>query len=323
MEKKDLRIVYMGTPEFAVESLKRLVEGGYNIVGVITMPDKPMGRHGSVLQPSPVKQYAVSQGLKVLQPEKLKNESFVAELRELKADLQIVVAFRMLPEVVWNMPRLGTFNLHASLLPQYRGAAPINWAVINGETETGITTFFLKHEIDTGEIIDQVRVPIADTDNVGDVYERLMNLGGDLVVKTVDSILDGSVKTVPQDKLAEGEVLRPAPKIFKETCRIDWSKGVKQIYDFVRGLSPYPAAWTELCQGSTAPQVLKIYETDKIFAEHSFEPGAVVTDKKTYFRIAVTDGYINIRSLQLAGKKRMGVTDFLRGYHHEDGAVVK
>lgn len=323
MEKKDLRIVYMGTPEFAVESLKRLVEGGYNIVGVITMPDKPMGRHGSVLQPSPVKQYAVSQGLKVLQPEKLKDESFVAELRELKADLQIVVAFRMLPEVVWNMPRLGTFNLHASLLPQYRGAAPINWAVINGETETGITTFFLKHEIDTGEIIDQVRVPIADTDNVGDVYECLMNLGGDLVVKTVDSILDGSVKTVPQDKLAEGEVLRPAPKIFKETCRIDWSKGVKQIYDFVRGLSPYPAAWTELCQGSTAPQVLKIYETDKIFAEHSFEPGAVVTDKKTYFRIAVTDGYINIRSLQLAGKKRMGVADFLRGYHHEDGAVVK
>lgn len=323
MEKKDLRIVYMGTPEFAVESLKRLVEGGYNIVGVITMPDKPMGRHGSVLQPSPVKQYAVSQGLKVLQPEKLKDESFVAELRELKADLQIVVAFRMLPEVVWNMPCLGTFNLHASLLPQYRGAAPINWAVINGETETGITTFFLKHEIDTGEIIDQVRVPIADTDNVGDVYERLMNLGGDLVVKTVDSILDGSVKTVPQDKLAEGEVLRPAPKIFKETCRIDWSKGVKQIYDFVRGLSPYPAAWTELCQGSTAPQVLKIYETDKIFAEHSFEPGVVVTDKKTYFRIAVTDGYINIRSLQLAGKKRMGVADFLRGYHHEDEAVVK
>ena len=181
----------------------------------------------------------------------------------------------------------------------------------------------MKHEIDTGEIIDQVRVPIADTDNVGDVYERLMNLGGDLVVKTVDSILDGSVKTVPQDKLAEGEVLRPAPKIFKETCRIDWSKGVKQIYDFVRGLSPYPAAWTELCQGSAAPQVLKIYETDKIFAEHSFEPGAVVTDKKTYFRIAVTDGYINICSLQLAGKKRMGVADFLRGYHHEDGAVVK
>ena len=200
MEKKDLRIVYMGTPEFAVESLKRLVEGGYNVVGVITMPDKPMGRHGSVLQPSPVKAYAVSQGLKVLQPEKLKDEGFLEELRALRADLQIVVAFRMLPEAVWQMPRLGTFNLHASLLPQYRGAAPINWAVINGDTETGITTFFLKHEIDTGEIIDQVRVPIADTDNVGVVYDRLMMLGGDLVLKTVDAILAGNVKTIPQGK---------------------------------------------------------------------------------------------------------------------------
>lgn len=262
MDKKDLRIVYMGTPEFAVESLKRLVEGGYNIVGVITMPDKPMGRHGSVLQPSPVKQYAVSQGLKVLQPEKLKNEEFVAELRSLNADLQIVVAFRMLPEVVWSMPRLGTFNLHASLLPQYRGAAPINWAVINGDTETGITTFFLKHEIDTGEIIDQVRVPIADTDNVEVVYERLMRLGGDLVLKTVDAILEGSVKTIPQEELAQVGELRPAPKIFKETCRIDWTIGVKRIYDFVRGLSPYPAAWTELYQEGTDPVMLKIFETE-------------------------------------------------------------
>lgn len=262
MDKKDLRIVYMGTPEFAVESLKRLVEGGYNIVGVITMPDKPMGRHGSVLQPSPVKQYAVSQGLKVLQPEKLKNEEFVAELRSLNADLQIVVAFRMLPEVVWSMPRLGTFNLHASLLPQYRGAAPINWAVINGDTETGITTFFLKHEIDTGEIIDQVRVPIADTDNVEVVYERLMRLGGDLVLKTVDAILEGSVKTIPQEELAQVGELRPAPKIFKETCRIDWTIGVKRIYDFVRGLSPYPAAWTELYQEGADPIMLKIFETE-------------------------------------------------------------
>ena len=216
MEKKDLRIVYMGTPEFAVESLKRLVEGGYNVVGVITMPDKPMGRHGSVLQPSPVKEYAVSQGLKVLQPEKLKDERFLEELRALQADLQIVVAFRMLPEVVWRMPRLGTFNLHASLLPQYRGAAPINWAVINGETETGITTFFLKHEIDTGEIIDQVRVPIADTDNVGVVYDRLMMLGGDLVLKTVDAILAGNVRTIPQETFSSAGVLHPAPKIFKD-----------------------------------------------------------------------------------------------------------
>lgn len=323
MNKKDLRIVYMGTPEFAVESLKRLVEGGYNIVGVITMPDKPMGRHGSVLQPSPVKQYAVSQGLKVLQPEKLKDEQFLAELRELKADLQIVVAFRMLPEVVWNMPPMGTFNLHASLLPQYRGAAPINWAVINGDTETGITTFFLKHEIDTGEIIDQVRVPIADTDNVEIVYNRLMMLGGDLVLKTVDAILDGNVKTTPQEELAQIEELRPAPKIFKETCRIDWTQGVKKVYDFVRGLPPYPAAWTELHQGEQAPVMLKIFETEKQYCSHNYQPGSIDTDKKTYFRIATTDGYLNIRSLQLAGKKRMEVTDFLRGYRFDDSTYVK
>ena len=323
MDKKDLRIVYMGTPEFAVESLKRLVEGGYNIVGVITMPDKPMGRHGSVLQPSPVKQYAVSQGLKVLQPEKLKNEEFVAELRDLNADLQIVVAFRMLPEVVWSMPRLGTFNLHASLLPQYRGAAPINWAVINGDTETGITTFFLKHEIDTGEIIDQVRVPIADTDNVEVVYERLMRLGGDLVLKTVDAILEGSVKTIPQEELAQVGELRPAPKIFKETCRIDWIIGVKRIYDFVRGLSPYPAAWTELYQEGTDPVMLKIVETEKLFCEHSLAPGTIVTDCKTYFKIASSDGYVNVLSLQLAGKKRMEINDFLRGYRHTEKAYVK
>ncbi len=323
MDKKDLRIVYMGTPEFAVESLKRLVEGGYNIVGVITMPDKPMGRHGSVLQPSPVKQYAVSQGLKVLQPEKLKNEEFVAELRDLNADLQIVVAFRMLPEVVWSMPRLGTFNLHASLLPQYRGAAPINWAVINGDTETGITTFFLKHEIDTGEIIDQVRVPIADTDNVEVVYERLMRLGGDLVLNTVDAILEGSVKTIPQEELAQVGELRPAPKIFKETCRIDWIIGVKRIYDFVRGLSPYPAAWTELYQEGTDPVMLKIFETEKLFCEHSLAPGTIVTDCKTYFKIASFDGYVNVLSLQLAGKKRMEINDFLRGYRHTEKAYVK
>ena len=323
MNKKDLRIVYMGTPEFAVESLKRLVEGGYNIVGVITMPDKPMGRHGSVLQPSPVKQYAVSQGLKVLQPEKLKDEQFLAELRELKADLQIVVAFRMLPEVVWNMPPMGTFNLHASLLPQYRGAAPINWAVINGDTETGITTFFLKHGIDTGEIIDQVRVPIADTDNVEIVYNRLMMLGGDLVLKTVDAILDGNVKTTPQEELVQIEELRPAPKIFKETCRIDWTQGVKKVYDFVRGLSPYPAAWTELYQGEQAPVMLKIFETEKQYCSHNYQPGSIDTDKKTYFRIATTDGYLNIHSLQLAGKKRMEVTDFLRGYRFDDSTYVK
>ena len=324
MKKEDLRIVYMGTPEFAVESLKRLVEGGYNVVGVITMPDKPVGRHGSVLQACPVKQYAVSQGLRVLQPEKLKDEAFLEELRSLKADLQIVVAFRMLPEVVWNMPRLGTFNLHASLLPQYRGAAPINWAVINGDTETGITTFFLRHEIDTGEIIQQVRVPVADTDNVGIVHDKLMTLGGELVLETVDAILNGTVKPIPQEELIGPEAeLRPAPKIFKETCRIDWSKGVKQIYDFVRGLSPYPAAWTELCMADGSRRVLKLYETEKIFAAHEMKTGDIRTDKKTYFRIAVKDGFIDVISLQLAGKKRIGVAEFLRGYRSSDDNRVE
>lgn len=324
MEKKDLRIVYMGTPEFAVESLKRLVEGGYNVVGVITMPDKPIGRHGSVLQASPVKQYAVSQGLKVLQPERLKDEAFLDELRSLQADLQIVVAFRMLPEVVWAMPPMGTFNLHAALLPQYRGAAPINWAVINGDTETGITTFFLQHEIDTGDIIQQVRVPIADTDNVEIVYDKLMMLGGDLVLETVDAILAGAVKPIPQEELIQIDTeLRPAPKIFKETCRIDWNKGVKQVYDFVRGLSPYPAAWTELCGAESKPQVLKIYETEKQFVEHNLPVGTVDTDQKTYFRIAVKDGFVNILSLQLAGKKRMQVGDFLRGFRCTEGQKVE
>src|SRR3712207_4484886 len=219
MEKKDLRIVYMGTPDFAVESLRQLVEGGYNVAGVITMPDKPAGR-GHKIQYSPVKQYALSQNLPLLQPQNLKDESFIQSLRDWKADLQIVVAFRMLPEIVWNMPRLGTFNLHASLLPQYRGAAPINWAIINGEKETGITTFFLQHAIDTGDMIDQVRIPIGETDNVGVVHDRLMMLGGDLVLKTVDDILADRVTTTPQCAVADESTLRPAPKIFKETCKI-------------------------------------------------------------------------------------------------------
>ena len=276
--KKDLRIVFMGTPEFAVESLKHLVEGGYNIVGVVTGEDKPVGRHGSVLQPTPVKEYALSQGLPILQPVKLKDETFVEQLRSLNADLQIVVAFRMLPEVVWSMPRLGTFNLHASLLPQYRGAAPINWAIINGEKETGVTTFFLKHEIDTGEIIDQMRVPIADTDNVGIVYDKLMHIGADLVIKTVDAILSDNVKTIPQEKLALEETLHPAPKIFRETCQINWRKGVKAIYDFIRGLSPYPAAWSELNGGQIRPVIMKIYEAEKEYCAHDMKSGTVVTD---------------------------------------------
>ena len=230
----------------------------------------------------------------------------------------------MLPEVVWNMPRLGTFNLHASLLPQYRGAAPINWAVMNGDTETGITTFFLKHEIDTGEVIQQVKVPIADTDNVEIVYDKLMMLGGDLVLETVDAILNGTVKSIPQEEMFASESeLRPAPKIFKETCRIDWNGGVKKVYDHVRGLSPYPAAWTELCVPEGGRQVLKIYETEKVFVEHALPVGSVDTDQKTYFRVAVKDGYVNLLSIQLAGKKRMSVGDFLRGYRHVEGSKVE
>lgn len=314
MEKKDLRIVYMGTPEFAVESLRRLVEGGYNVVGVITMPDKPIGRHGSVLQPSPVKQYAVEKGLTVLQPERLKEESFLESLRSLKADLQIVVAFRMLPEVVWNMPSCGTFNLHSSLLPQYRGAAPINWAVINGETETGITTFFLNHEIDMGEVIQQVKVPISDTDNVGIVHDKLMKLGGDLVLETVDKIIEGTIKAIPQDQLAIAGELRPAPKIFKETCRINWDQPVKKIYDFIRGLSPYPAAWAELILSATQTSVIKIFEASKIVEKHDLPTGTLVSDGKTYLNVAVEDGFVGLKTLQLAGKKRLGISDFLRGF---------
>lgn len=313
MEKKDLRIVYMGTPDFAVESLRCLVEGGYNVVGVITMPDKPAGR-GHKIQYSPVKQYALEQNLPLLQPEKLKDEEFVEALRAWKADLQIVVAFRMLPEVVWSMPRLGTFNLHASLLPQYRGAAPINWAVINGDTETGITTFFLKHEIDTGEVIQQVKVPIADTDNVGIVHDKLMNLGGRLVVETVDAILAGKVKSIPQEEMIQTGELRPAPKIFKETCRIDWSKPVKKVYDLIRGLSPYPAAWTELHQEGAEPIAVKVFETEKVDKEHQLAFGDIVTDNKTYLHVAVQGGFIAVKSLQLAGKKRLGTDEFLRGF---------
>lgn len=319
---KDLRIVYMGTPDFAVESLRCLVEGGYNVVGVVTMPDKPIGRHQNTLQPSPVKRYAVEHGLRVLQPEKLKAPDFVEELRSLRADLQIVVAFRMLPEVVWNMPRLGTFNLHASLLPQYRGAAPINWAVINGDKETGITTFFLKHEIDTGDVIQQVRVPIEDTDNVEDVHDKLMKLGGRLVVETVDNIIAGTVQTIPQSEMGQDEMPRPAPKIFKDTCRIPWEKGVKACYDFIRGLSPYPTAWTELLSEGTRTQ-LKIYKAEKEFCSPVERQGTLIIDRPATLKVALQDGYLHITELQLAGKKRMATPDFLRGFHTDSDLRIE
>lgn len=320
MTKEELRIVYMGTPDFAVESLRCLVEGGYNVVGVVTMPDKAIGRHQNELQPSPVKKYAVEQGLKVLQPEKLKAPEFIQELQSLQADLQIVVAFRMLPEVVWNMPRFGTFNLHASLLPQYRGAAPINWAIINGDTETGITTFFLEHEIDTGNIIQRVSVPILDTDNAEDVHDKLMVLGGRLVIETVNNIIAGKVESTPQKELQSSEELRPAPKIFKETCRINWEKGVKGCYDFVRGLSPYPAAWTEL-HNNDKTLTLKIYKTHKEIASPTESIGTLVVNQNT-LKVALEDGYLYIDELQLAGKKRMKTEDFLRGFRLAEEARV-
>ncbi len=291
----------MGTPEFAVAPLKALVEGGYNIVAVVTMPDKPAGR-GHHVQYSAVKEYALSVGLPVLQPEKLKDEAFVEELRSYQADLQIVVAFRMLPEVVWAMPRLGTFNLHASLLPQYRGAAPINWAVINGDKETGVTTFMLKHEIDTGNIILQERIPIGEDENVGSVHDRLMELGTRLVLKTVDLIAESDAKgtplpTTPQDTIA-AEDLRPAPKIFKETCQIDTTKTVEEVHNFVRGLSPYPAAWCNLTIGGT------MYENVKVFATQKGS-GAI--------SLQCADGEISLTELQLPGKKRMNAKDLLNG----------
>lgn len=315
MTKQNLRIVFMGTPDFAVQSLRKLVEGGYNVVGVVTMPDKPAGR-GHKLQHSAVKKYALEQNLPLLQPEKLKDEVFLSALREWKADVQIVVAFRMLPEVVWNMPRLGTFNLHASLLPQYRGAAPINWAIINGDTETGVTTFFLTHEIDTGKIIKQKKTPIAPNDNAGTVHDRLMNIGAKLVCQTVDTLIAGEVEATDQSQFYKTESeLRIAPKIFKDTCKIDWNKSSAEVYNFVRGLSPYPTAWTELQLFENENTVyFKIYEVEVVKQEiHGTTAGQVSTDGKNYLHVATSDGWIALKVLQVAGKKAMAVADFLRG----------
>ncbi|MEE1174999.1 MAG: methionyl-tRNA formyltransferase [Paludibacteraceae bacterium] len=309
MSKKELRIVYMGTPEFAVEPLKRLVEEDYNVVGVVTMPDKPAGR-GQHVQESPVKKYALSEDIPVLQPEKLRDEDFLVQLKMLQADIQIVVAFRMLPEVVWNMPRLGTFNLHASLLPQYRGAAPINWAIINGEKETGVTTFFLKHEIDTGNIILQRSTPISDDDNVGTLYDRLMNMGAELVVETMERITMGDVSTMPQD---DGVAVNPAPKIFKEDCKINWQKSAIELHNFVRGLSPYPAAFTEVKNDKGQVLSLKVLETEVIDQTVSEQPGTLISDGKKQLYFATEEGYLSIKRLQLAGKKAMTTEELLRG----------
>lgn len=328
-DKDSLRIVFFGTPDFAVESLDRLVKGGFNIVGVVTMPDKVGGRGNKVVQ-SAVKLYALEHNLNLLQPAKLKDPEFVEQLRALKADLQIVIAFRMLPEVVWNMPPMGTFNLHASLLPKYRGAAPINWAVMNGDKETGVTTFFLKHEIDTGDIIQQRKIDIVETDNVGIVHDKLMAMGADMVVETVEAILRDDVKPISQDELCnKGMDVTPAPKIFTDTCHIDWSKPAITVYNHIRGLSPYPAAWTEIEDQNGKLHHAKIYATALPCEKHlgnivgsrfvgadagNTIAGMLSTDGKRMWVSCGDGNWIEITSLQIAGKRRMTTEEFLRGF---------
>ncbi|WP_348716638.1 methionyl-tRNA formyltransferase [uncultured Alistipes sp.] len=312
MNAKDLRIVFMGTPEFAVPSLRALADGGYNIVAVVTTPDKPAGR-GRKLHESDVKIAARELGLPVLQPEKLKAPEFVEAMRALQPDLGVVIAFRMLPEVIWRMPKLGTFNLHAALLPQYRGAAPINWAIINGERETGLTTFLLNHEIDKGAIIDRLRMPIGEEDTVGTMYEKLMAAGVGLVLDTVDRIAAGSIAPTEQQFVDES-TLRPAPKIFKEDCRIDWSWNGRRIIDFIRGLSPYPSAWSELRRDGHEPLNVKVFSAHFEPKPTDALPGTIRSDRRDTISVACADGWIDLLDLQLAGKKRMTTHDLLLGF---------
>ncbi|MFL1013270.1 methionyl-tRNA formyltransferase [Flavisericum labens] len=313
---KDLRILFMGTPDFAVATLKTLVENHYNIVGVITAPDRPAGR-GRKLNESAVKKYAVSQNLRVLQPTNLKNQEFLSELKSLKANLQIVVAFRMLPKAVWQMPEYGTFNLHASLLPNYRGAAPINWAIINGETKTGVSTFFIDEKIDTGDMILQEEINIEPNEDAGSLHDKLMEIGSDLVLKTVTLIEKGNVETIPQP---ETQNIKTAYKLNKDNCKIDWSNTVDHIYNHIRGLSPYPAAWCTLLNGDDHLDI-KIYSAEKESAEHNFEPGSIKHTKKE-LKVVVSKGYIVIKELKLPGKRNMDVKSFLNGFSFEENAKM-
>jgi len=302
-----MRIVFMGTPQFAVASLDELIQAGSNIVGVITAPDKPAGR-GKKLTESAVKLYAVAHGLKVLQPENLKNPAFLEELKSLQADLQVVVAFRMLPEAVWNMPSKGTINLHASLLPQYRGAAPINWVLINGEKESGVTTFFLKHEIDTGDILFTEKITLTGKETAGDLHDRLMNKGAGLLVKTVKAVESGRYNEHPQAEHMPEEELKQAPKIFKELCNIDWINPAQDVYNLIRGLSPVPTAYTLLND-----KTFKIYNAEVQETHPAIQPGGFLTDNKTYLKFAAKDGFVSVTDVQLEGKKRMSIEEFLRG----------
>lgn len=303
-----MRIIFMGTPEFAVPSLNKLYEAGYDIVGVVTAPDKPAGR-GMQLSESAVKKYAVENNLSVLQPEKLKDPVFIETLQSMNADLQVVVAFRMLPEIVWNMPPLGTINLHASLLPQYRGAAPINWAIINGEKQTGVTTFKLQHQIDTGNILLQEKIPVADDETAGSLHDKMMYTGAQLLLQTIRQIENGTIQEMVQPSTADLSVLKSAPKIFNETCEINWNQPIDKIYNLIRGLSPYPTAFTYLDE-----KKLKIFSSEKEKTNESNEPGKILTDYKTFLKFCATDGYISLKEIQLEGKKRMNIQDFLRGY---------
>ena len=324
MDKKSLRIVYMGTPEFAVEPLKTLVESDYNVVAVVTMPDRPAGR-GQKIRFSAVKEYALKKKLPVLQPQNLQAEEFLEDLRSYKADLQIVVAFRMLPEVVWDMPPKGTFNLHASLLPQYRGAAPINWAIINGEKETGATTFFIEHQIDTGNIIKQSKISIDENDTVGVVHDKLMVLGAELVKDTVDLILTDKVNSRCQEEIisSTGIELKPAPKIFRETCEVDWNQEVGVVHNFIRGLSPYPAAWSTLVSGDGEEYTVKIYESMAIKKSHNLPIGAIYQEGTEDLKIAVQNGFIAIKIMQLPGKRRLPIADLLRGFTVDSSFKMK
>jgi methionyl-tRNA formyltransferase len=309
----------MGTPEFAVASLKALLEAGFNIVGVVTAPDKPAGR-GQKIQESDVKKFAKERNLHILQPEKLKDSVFIEELRSLRADLQVVVAFRMLPEIIWSMPKYGTINLHASLLPHYRGAAPINWAIINGETETGVTTFIINKEIDTGRTILNAKVAIAANDNAGTLHDKLMETGAQLLVKTVESICVGNYKATEQHSLLKpGETIKLAPKIFKEDCKISWDKSIDEVYNFIRGLSPYPAAWSEFKHTSNGEILsFKVFDVQKEISKHSYSEGELVTDSKKFLKIAVKGGFVSLQTLQLEGKKRLNIEEFLRGFRITD-----
>ena len=314
MQGKEIRIVFMGTPDFAVASLKALVDGGYNVVGVITAPDKPAGR-GKKINESAVKKYAVEKGLNILQPEKLKNPEFLDELKKLEADLQVVVAFRMLPEAVWNMPPLGTFNLHGSLLPQYRGAAPLNWAVINGEKKTGVTTFLLDQKIDTGKIIFKREIEIGENDTVGDIHDRLMEIGAKLVTETVDALATGNYKAVAQSDILAEEEIKHAPKIFKDDCKINWANNSEIIRNLIRGLSPYPTAWTKLVATDSEKEIpTKLFFAKRVDIKEKAKPGTINTDGKRFVNVACGDGWLQITDLQIAGKKRMKTEDFLRGF---------